>query len=209
MGVTWGTPQSTTTITNSLGHIEHPHLYKDDSGVWWLYFSINYADIVRSKQTVAGDWDSWDTPQVIISKGNAASIGEPSVTKNGDISFSLAYQNTIINDSTDVYDIDPWFLPHKKATTINNIMVVDNELKLKVYPNPASFSATLQANTSLRDATVLFYNLYGQIVKQINNVCGQTITLYFDNLPAGLYFIHVTQNNKTYTTEKLLITNNF
>jgi len=208
MGLTWGSPQPITTITNSGGHIEHPHLYKDNSGEWWLYFSINYTDIVRSKQTIAGNWDSWGTPQVIISKGNASSIGEPSLTKNGDISFSLAYKNTIINDSTDVYDLDPWVLPRKKTTSvnINNYEISNNQPMLKIYPNPASFSATLQTSKIVTGATLLFYNLYGQMVKQIKNVSGQTITLYFDDLPNGLYFIRLTEDNKTYTTEKLILT---
>jgi len=77
---------------------------------------------------------------------------------------------------------------------------------LKIYPNPASFSATLQTSKIVTGATLLFYNLYGQMVKQIKNVSGQTITLYFDDLPNGLYFIRLTEDNKTYTTEKLILT---
>jgi hypothetical protein len=49
--------------------------------------------------------------------------------------------------------------------------------------------------------------LYGQTVKQIKNISGETITLYRDNLPIGLYFIQLTQDNKTYT-DKLVIADN-
>ncbi|QLH30392.1 MAG: T9SS type A sorting domain-containing protein [Candidatus Parvibacillus calidus] len=53
---------------------------------------------------------------------------------------------------------------------------------------------------------MIVYNLQGQQVKQIKNISGQTVTLRRDNLPAGLYVIHLTQDNKTITTDKLIIT---
>ncbi len=117
-GNTWSAPAAITTINNTIGHIEHPCLYKDAADQWWLYFSIDYNYIVRSKQTMKGNWNSWGPYEKIISKGNAISMGEPTVTRNGDISFSLAYKNTVINDSTDVYDLDPWYLPRIYALIV-------------------------------------------------------------------------------------------
>jgi hypothetical protein len=205
-GNTWSIPQTITTITNSLGHIEHPSLYKDKSrDEWWLYFSLDNAYITRAKQTIAGNWNSWDTPENIIYKGNALAIGEPTVTKNGDISFSLAYINTVTNDTTDVYDLDPWFLPHKTSTGINN-SVNDHQVKLKVQPNPFSYSTTLQTDRILKDATLTVYNVFGQLVKQIKNILGQTIVFQREDLSSGLYFIRMTEENKIIAVDKLLIT---
>lgn len=205
-GTTWSIPQSITTINNSLGHIEHPCLYKDSLNQWWLYFSIDYTYIAKAKQTIAGNWDSWGTPENIIYKGNALSIGEPTVTKNGDISFSLAYINTVINDTADVYDLDPWFLPHKTITGVNNNIVNYNQIKLKVCPNPFSSSTTLQTDKILKDATLTVYNLFGQQVKQIKNISGQTIVFHRDNLPSGLYFLRITQDSRIISADKLIIT---
>ena len=204
-GTTWSIPQSITTINNGLGHIEHPCLYKDILNQWWLYFSVDYTYITKARQTIAGNWDSWDIPENIIYKGNALSIGEPTVTKNGDISFSLAYINNVINDTTDVYDLDPWFLPHLSITSVNN-MTNDKQIKLEVYPNPFSSSSTLQTNKTLKGVTLTVYNLYGQQVKQIENIFGKTIIFYRENLSNGLYFIQLTQEHKIIATDKLVIT---
>nr|MBI1228799.1 hypothetical protein [Cytophagales bacterium] len=36
LGVSWSDPVKINSITNSLGHIEHPFLYKDNLNQWWL-----------------------------------------------------------------------------------------------------------------------------------------------------------------------------
>ena len=51
-------PSKMNTVSSALGKIEHPHLYKDQDGLWWMYFSLN-CNIYRAKQTVPNDWDSW------------------------------------------------------------------------------------------------------------------------------------------------------
>ena len=50
------------------------------------------------------------------------------------------------------------------------------------------------------------YNVQGQVVKEIKNISGQTVTLFRDNLTSGLYFIQMTEENKIITSNKLLIT---
>lgn len=76
-----------------------------------------------------------------------------------------------------------------------------------VYPNPFSTETTVQSSYHLKDATLTVYNSNGQAVIQINNISGQSITLHRNNLPNGLYFLRLTQNNKEIATNKLIITN--
>jgi hypothetical protein len=78
--------------------------------------------------------------------------------------------------------------------------------EINIYPNPFSLATTLQTDNLFKNATLTVYNSYLQQVKQIKNISGQTITLYRDNLPSGLYFVYLTQDNKTLKTKKLLIT---
>ncbi len=80
--------------------------------------------------------------------------------------------------------------------------------QLSILPNPFSTHATLQSGKFFKDATLTVYNSFGQTVKQIKNISGQTIILQRDNLPIGLYFLQLTQDNKTFITEKLIITDN-
>jgi parallel beta-helix repeat protein len=82
----------------------------------------------------------------------------------------------------------------------------NTEKDVFIFPNPFSSSTTLQTDNVFKDATLIVYNLQGQQVKQIKNISGKTITFQRDYLPMGLYFIHLTQDNKTITTDKLIIT---
>ncbi len=96
-----------------------------------------------------------------------------------------------------------WRRPLSEATGI-----VENRdyNSLNLYPNPFSSTTTLQTDKVLKDAILTVYNSFGQQVKQIKNISGQTITLNRDNLPSGFYFIHVTQDNKVISSDKLIIT---
>ena len=89
------------------------------------------------------------------------------------------------------------------VTSINNEQF---ENYLTISPNPFSSSTTLKTDNPFKNATLTLYNLHGQKVKQIKNISEQTVTLYRDNLPSGLYFILLTQDNKIFSADKLVIT---
>lgn len=89
----------------------------------------------------------------------------------------------------------------------NGISTIDTyNSNIKIFPNPFVFQTTLQADKILKGSTLTVYNSLGQQVKQIRNISGQTITLYRDNLPSGLYFIRLMLDNKTFSADKLVIT---
>jgi hypothetical protein len=48
-------------------------------------------------------------------------------------------------------------------------------------------------------------NNIGQVLKQWNNVYGQSIILDRGQLTSGIYFIRLTQNNQTVTIQKLMV----
>lgn len=85
---------------------------------------------------------------------------------------------------------------------------VENASKkvVSVVPNPFNNATTLQVNDNLKDATLTIYNSYGQIVKQVNSISGNLISISRENLPSGLYFITLTEETKTIALEKLIIT---
>lgn len=74
-----------------------------------------------------------------------------------------------------------------------------------IYPNPFSTQTVLQINNSVHNATLTVNNCFGQTVAQIKNLRGQTITFNRDNLPSGLYFVRLTEENKTIAVDKLVI----
>lgn len=89
----------------------------------------------------------------------------------------------------------------------NGLNDPDEEIKtIEIYPNPFATQTTLRTDNLLQNATLMVDNYLGQTVAQIKNINGQTITLYRDNLPSGLYFVHLTQDNQVIATKKLIIT---
>ncbi|NVO19479.1 MAG: peptidoglycan DD-metalloendopeptidase family protein [Bacteroidetes bacterium] len=76
------------------------------------------------------------------------------------------------------------------------------------YPNPLYSSTTLWSDKTFKNAILTIYNSFGQQVKQIKNISGQTVTFHREYLPSGLYFLHLIEGDEIYTTYKLLITNN-
>jgi sugar lactone lactonase YvrE len=97
----------------------------------------------------------------------------------------------------------------RKITTTGSIIEEQYTKNIVlISPNPFSNHTTLLTNMSLNSANLTFYNYLGQLVKEIKNISGQTITLYRDNLSSGLYFMRLTENNKTFSINKILIVDN-
>jgi hypothetical protein len=48
--------------------------------------------------------------------------------------------------------------------------------------------------------------VFGHRVKEIKNINGQEIVFNRGNLPCGLYFVHLKEENKTIAADKLVIT---
>ena len=114
-GASWSAVNNLSTVNTTLQ--EHqPHLYKDSNGDWFLYFSATNTDgklaVFRVKQQAPGDWNSWGSRQLVVSAGNTAGVGEPTLTDNGDLSFVVVYDNSD-GGNYDRYDADPWFMPKR------------------------------------------------------------------------------------------------
>jgi len=125
---------------------------------------------------------------------------------------SLKYQNTFSAYSSSFSNI---------ATILNaSVNEVENSLSLSISPNPFSSQTTLQSDNLFHNATLTVYNSFGQQVKQLKNISGQTVILSRNNLPSGLYFIALSLNpspngggtqgggGEVIATAKLVITDN-
>ena len=77
-----------------------------------------------------------------------------------------------------------------------------------ISPNPFSSETTVRSDIVFEDATFTILNLFGQMVLKREKISGQTINLNRGNLPGGIYILQLTQDNKTISTDKLIITDN-
>lgn len=119
----------------------------------------------------------------------SGAVCNPSIRSRADSTYSSSFSNVADNG-------------------ISNISENDFTKNLKAFPNPFSFETTLTSKDDFKNANITAYNIYGQAVKQMKNVSGSTIVFNRDGLPDGIYFIVLTQNNKIYIADKLVITNN-
>ncbi|OQX78254.1 MAG: hypothetical protein B6D64_07150 [Bacteroidetes bacterium 4484_276] len=88
-------------------------------------------------------------------------------------------------------------------TSINKYRIVKKPIK--IFPNPFSSSTTLQTSTKFENLTLTILNSFGQEVKQFKNIHGNSFTFNRENLPGGIYFLHLFQKNELNAIEKVVI----
>lgn len=77
---------------------------------------------------------------------------------------------------------------------------------IRIYPNPFSKQTTLQSDRIFNNASLTVFNFLGQPVNEVTNIHGEMFTLYRNNLPAGVYFIRIMEDNEVVAIDKLVIT---
>ncbi len=199
-------------------------LLKTDSlgnALWCKSKNIFIADI---KQTFDKGYILTGYGNYGIPGGSAILLKLDSIGSGGcyDSAFTITTSNSPLTATNPLVAIGAAVFTTKSTTlTATNLeMIIDTSCKIWIYntlneiipsnnisifPNPFSTQTTVYADNMLRNATVTVYNSYGQIVKYIDPFTGHTIVLHRDNLPGGLYFLRITQDNNTLTTKKIVI----
>jgi hypothetical protein len=127
----------------------------------------------------------------------------PGFNKIDESNFYLAWlTKDTINNKMKVFER----LIHFSNSIGINIYEQNINTQIHVFPNPFSSQTILNTRIFLTNANLTVYNSNGQQLKQIKNISGQTITLQRDNLPNGLYFVRLSQDNKINETKKIVIT---
>lgn len=104
------------------------------------------------------------------------------------------------------YNSQPFILDCDLTLVTTVLENQTNVNQLSIYPNPFNDFTTIQSNSIFHKAELTLYSVLGQKVKTINRISGNEIKIDRDNLPSGIYFIRLVQDNNTITTEKLIIT---
>lgn len=148
--------------------------------------------------TYANSYYSYDNGLnwINISNGQDSIVSFFSMTSQGD--YFYAGTGGGISSTNFVYRLD-WL----------NLSLPENKFRmddgLTVTPNPFKFSTTIRLRSAVKDAELIIYNLYGQNIKTLKNISGRAILLTVDNLPGGLYFFRLIQDNTNIATDKLII----
>ncbi|MBK9478539.1 MAG: T9SS type A sorting domain-containing protein [Bacteroidetes bacterium] len=108
--------------------------------------------------------------------------------------ISEPYKDTMLNKYLECYN---------GSSSVN--LNLTQAHKSIFYPNPFYKNTCFQTNYLLEAATLSIYNVFGQQVKQFQNINGTTFTFNRDNLPNGIYFIQLSQALKVIYTDKLIL----
>ena len=209
LGASWSNPTiiSSTSKLSQFAHIESNNngfvgVSYEQRPIGTSLFDDTKKDVGFTYSTNWGNNGSFSVDTLAYTF-NGFGSAYPGFNKIDENNFYLAWlTKDTINNKMKVFER---LINISGTTGINNYEQNINP-RISIFPNPFSTQTTLQTNMIFKNATLTVYNSYGQIVKQIEYISGQTVSLHRDNLPMGLYFIHLTQENKTITTDKLIIT---
>ncbi len=177
--------------------------------------SITFGSTILTNSGLDGDIfiTKYDSNGTILWAKSAGGISYDeaygvSADAGGNVYVSGYFNSSINFDSTNLTNAGGGDVFIAKLSVAVATNIVENNFidELSVFPNPFFSQALLQTGNLLHYATLTVDNVFGQTVKQIKNINGQTIVLSRDNLLSGLYFLRLTEDNKTIATKKIVIT---
>lgn len=95
------------------------------------------------------------------------------------------------------------------TTICNSLSMPHHELhqEFSLYPNPSCQYTTFQVSFPMVNSTITLYNAMGQKVEQFQNINGQSYNISTANIPPGIYFLNMSQQNQNLVSTKLIIIN--
>lgn len=76
---------------------------------------------------------------------------------------------------------------------------------LTISPNPFRGQTVIHSSLTMQDASIELYNLYGQKVRSINHLKGNTFTCYQNELACGMYLIELREKKNVVAREKIIV----
>jgi hypothetical protein len=163
--------------------------------------SINKGSSFTFTVSCGGTYNQyqWYKGNSIIPTATSTSYTIPSLQQSDDGSYTCAVTNTVVTGLT-IYS-RPIKLHVSTLTDVDEL----NNAGLKVYPNPTSDIINIELNENVgKDNKIDVRDIYGRIVLQKNWIDGSRHQLDLKQLPKGMYFIRIQNNNKSYI-EKVII----
>ncbi|MBK6984611.1 MAG: T9SS type A sorting domain-containing protein [Bacteroidetes bacterium] len=89
------------------------------------------------------------------------------------------------------------------STGINNY---SNSNNIKVYPNPINDYATLNfSNLNKKIHALIIYDIFGKVIRTINNITSEKVIIEKDTLVNGLYYYVLKSDNEVISNGTLMI----
>lgn len=159
------------------------------------YFNFGFAGIgdgVEEIMEYDGSYYGFCYSDTIGSNGTVITVSDGDWAQN--------------NASPDLMENILFKLANSVVTPTRNL--IKDDLSLKLYPNPITTEVTIKFDSYQTNLDIEIYNSIGEKVKNLKDMNGEAISLRRDNLPQGVYFIRIEQNEYLLKTETVIITNN-
>ncbi len=214
-------------IRFSKNNITDPDVFYVNSSSTWVMFTSLGTQLVRATSTdgltftedASFIWNNGSVCSTFPFPGNiyrtyfcgsggiksATSIDGYNLTVESGVRIQPGMSEMICDPTIVQLLTNSYVMYYKSFILGTGIEETKNEILISISPNPFSTQTILQTEIILKNATLTINNIFGQNVKQIKNINGQTVTLTRDNLPSGLYFLQLTEDKKIIVTKKLLI----
>ena len=85
---------------------------------------------------------------------------------------------------------------------LSEVLAVDEQVQstdlfhLKIYPNPLKHFAKVDFGRSLKNGNFILYDMNGKQLQNIQNITSESMTLYRNGLPAGVYIYLLSEEGK-------------
>lgn len=83
--------------------------------------------------------------------------------------------------------------------------IAEYEKVMVVYPNPAQDFLTVELSDGMGIGNITLYDMQGRLIETFPETSLQTIRLDVRNIPAGFYFLHVTDSDNHQFVRKVQI----
>ncbi len=193
--------------------------YTDDGGTTWIEKEGDLPDMpVRwalfdpgdtSKVLLATEVGVWATPNIYEENVSWEPVINGFANVRVDMLQSREWDNTILAATHGrglfYCDLEGGTPPEETTTSTNNL-IVDNNIQVNIYPNPANEIVNLDIKDFKNQSiNISIFDEKGSMVKNLSSVVNdQIINIDVCDLAKGIYFMNIsTGNNKT--TKKIII----
>lgn len=213
---------------STLNNTGVPELFVLNDGSVRLFYN-GPGGIISQKSTDNGS--SWQVePGLRFSAGGLGFVGDPSVLKvgpnnnnwwlfvkgfNNNGSQGLTSHRIMLatsSDETNTFNIqrslvlDSASVPEGVVLFTNtSVEPQGNAATFSLYPNPTTTEAVIKSTEYLNDATVELFDSRGACVQRKVHCQGEAVQLSVAELPAGLYWVRLTEGGKLYPAQKLVV----
>lgn len=139
-----------------------------------------------------------------IIEGIGSSSGLIDVICDYHVDFTDRYLVCVTNESSVLFE-SGYVSEMGCEPIVESVPELSDESNIRAYPNPFSQSIAIETDVVLNNATLLLYDAYGNMVRSIGHISGNSILLERNNLSVGLYFCTLTQSWHEVATVTLFI----